>query len=50
MVPRWTLIIAYFLGDMMGIIAMAICAGSTDKMEEKKKIRQRCRAGESQKG
>ena len=31
------LIVAFFLGDALGIIAMAICVGSTDKQEEREK-------------
>ena len=31
------LIVAFFLGDALGIIAIAICVGSTDKQEERNK-------------
>jgi len=46
------LIAAFFLGDMMGIIVMAIMYGSRDKIEQKaeKKNRQRCNADGSKGG
>ena len=34
MVSWGWLIVAFFLGDMMGIIAMAICVGSADRTEQ----------------
>ena len=46
------LIVAFFLGDALGIIAMAICVGSTDKAEQRaeKKNRQRGNADGSKGG
>ena len=35
MIAWWWLIVAFVAGDLMGLIAMGICAGGTDKTEEK---------------
>lgn len=37
MVAWWWLIIAFFIGEAVGITAMAICIGSADKKEEREK-------------
>lgn len=52
MIPWWWAAVAFFLGDMLGIIAMAICVGSTDKAEQRAEIknRQRCNADGSKGG
>ena len=37
MIPWWAAVIAFILGDLLGIAAVAICVGSTDKKEEREK-------------
>lgn len=42
MIPWWAGVLLFVAGDLMGIVVMAICEGSSDKHEEKtKKNRQR---------
>ena len=52
MIPWWVALITLVLGDMMGIIVMAILYGSRDKIEQKaeKKNRQRGNADGSKGG
>ena len=38
MIAWWVGALLFFLGDMVGIISMAICAGSADKMDEQIKM------------
>jgi len=37
MIAWWWLIVAFLAGDMMGIIAMAICTGAADDIAEKRR-------------
>ena len=52
MIPWWVALITLVLGDLMGVIAMAILYGSWDKIEQKaeKKNRQRGNADGSKGG
>ena len=37
MIPWWAAVIAFILGDLLGVGAVAICVGSTDNKEEREK-------------
>ena len=50
MIAWWVGLILFFAGDLVGILAMAICVGSYDEAGERrrnKKNRQRCNTGGS---